>query len=371
MTKSTLLINVVANGAIGRIDIIGSISEWNQNNASDMRGKCQELKNGGATSAHVYLMTVGGDCFQANEIVNILKEVFGSYTAEGGALVASAGTYIGVNADSFTMAKNGQYMIHKPSGYVGGNETDVENYLQLLKNMTAVYFDAYKAKLKKPEEEFKAKWDGGDFWLTAQSAFEWGFVTDVKEPVKIDKATATAIKESGSPIAILPTDIINHNDEKDMDLKAVAKSLGLPESATEEQINAKMADNASKAAELDTLKATMAQKEKEERAAKIKAKLDDGERNKLFKADARKVWQEKLEADFDGTSALMDTLQPVAKGLSAEIKSSADGTGATYQGKTFEQLQDSDPEALAELEDSNPEAYAALFADWKKRNKIK
>ncbi len=371
MSKRTLLINVIANGTVGRVDIIGSISEWNQNNASDMRTKCQDLKNGGATTAHVYLMTVGGDCFQANEIVNILKDVFGSYTAEGGAIVASAGTYIGVNAESFTMAKNGQWMIHKPSGYVGGNETEVENYLQLLKNMTTVYYDAYKVKLKKTEDEFKAKWDAGDFWLTAQAAMDWGFVTDVKEPVKIDKATAQAIKESGSPIAILPTDIINHNDEKDMDLKALAKSLGLPEAATEEQINAKMADNAAKAAELDTLKAQMAQKEKDERAGKIKAALDKAEREKRIKADTRKRWEDMFEKDFEGANALLEGLQPVATGLSAEIKPSADGTGATYQGKTFEQLQESDPDLLAELQENNEEAYNALFADWKKRNKLK
>lgn len=371
MSKS-LQVNVFAEGTIGRVDIIGQISEWGRNNAVDFRTKCQELKDSGISNCHVYLMTVGGDCFQANEIVNILVDVFGSYTGEGGAIVASAGTYIGVNAASFKMAKNGQYMIHKPSGYIQGNETDMENYLKLLQNMTVTYYDAYKAVLKKPEKEFKAKWDAGDIWLTAQEAKDWGFVTDIKEPVKIDQETAQAIQKSGSPIAFAQSDIIvEPNLKTQMNVKLVAISLGMDENSTEDQVNARIAANAKKASEYDTLKAQQEQKDKAEKAANIKTELDAAEKDKRIKADARANWQTQFEKDFEGTKALLSGLQPVVKSLSKDIKPTNEGKGSTYEGKTFEQLQDENPEALAELEENNEEAYNALFADWKKRNKIK
>jgi len=364
-----LQINVFAEGNSGRVDIIGSISEWGKNNAIDFRERCQALKSAGVEKCHVYLMTVGGDCFQANEIVNILVEVFGSYTTEGGALVASAGTYIVACSSYGEGAKNGQWMIHKPSGWVNGNETDVENYLKLLKNMTSIYYDAYKAKLKKSEAEFKAKWDAGDFWMTASEAVEWGFLNKVKDPVKIDPDTAQAIKESGSPIAVATTDII-HNNENEMDLKAIAKQLGLPETATEEQINARLADNAKKASDFDQLKAESDKREKQERADKIKAILDKAINvEKRIKADVRKQWEERFEENFEGTKALLEGIEPVVK-ISGNLKG-ADVSGSTYNGKTFEQLQDEDPELLAELQETNEEAYNALFADWKKRNKIK
>ena len=77
-----------------------------------------------------------------------------------------------------------------------------------------------------------------------------------------------------------------------------------------------------------------------------------------------------FEKDFEGTIALANGLQPITKPLSGEIKTTPQGTGATYQGKTFEQLQDENPEALADLEENDPEAYSTLFADWKKRNRI-
>lgn len=371
MSKS-LQVKVFAEGTLGRVDIIGQISEWGRNNAVDFRTKCQELKDSGIANCHVYLMTVGGDCFQANEIVNILIDVFGSYTGEGGAIVASAGTYIGVNAASFMMAKNGQYMIHKPSGWIQGNETDMENYLKLLQNMTVTYYDAYKAVLKKPEKEFKAKWDAGDIWLTAQEAKDWGFVTDIKEPVKIDQETAQAIQKSGSPIAVAQSDIIvEPNLNTKMDVKLVAISLGMDANSTEDQVNAKIAANAKKAGDYDTLKAENDRKKQEENVANIKAELDGAEKDKRITADVRPVWQAQFEKDFEGTKALLKGLKAVVKPLSSGIKTTVDGKGATYEGKTFEQLQDENPELLAELEDNNPEAFEGLFADYKKRNKLK
>lgn len=368
MTKANKLqINIQAEGTMGRVDIIGSISEWNRNNATDFRTRCTELKDSGVASCHVYLMTVGGDCFQANEIVNILNEVFGSYTAEGGAIVASAGTYIAINATSFVLAKNGQFMIHKPAGGAYGDEKEIDNYLKLLKNMTATYYAAYVEKCAKSEKEFSEKWESGDFWLTAKEAKEWGFVTEIKEAVKVTKAMAAKIKESGSPIAFAQTDIIVEPNKTDMNLQATALLLGLGAEATEEQVNARIKENAEKASKYDALKAETERKEKEEKAKKIKAFLDEKENQKVITATNRAKWQELLEADFDGNKQLLDDMQPVKK-LSAEIKPS-DGTGATYQGKTFEQLQDENPEALAELERTDKEAFDALFADWQKRNK--
>ncbi len=363
-----LRITVQAEGTKGRVDIIGSISEWNNNNATDFRVKCTDLKDSGVTSCHVYLMTTGGDCFQANEIVNILKEVFGEYTAEGGAIVASAGTYIAINATSFVFAKNGQFMIHKPHGGAYGNEQEIANYLKLLNNMTATYYADYVEKCTKPEKDFNAKWESGDFWMTAQEAKEWGFVTEIKESVKVTKALAAQIKKSGSPIAFAQTDIIVEPNIKKMNLQAMAIAAGLDANATESEVNARIKDNAKKASQYDALKAETERKEKAEKAQKIKAYLDEKEKQKVIDATNRGKWQELLDADFEGNKVLLEGMQPVQK-LSAEIKPSADGTGATYQGKTFEQLQDENPEALADLENTNPEAFNALFADWQKRNK--
>ena len=366
-----LQITIKAEGTQGRVDIIGNIAEWNQNNAIDFRERCQAVKDAGATSCYVYIMTNGGDCFQANEIYNILNEMFGEYDGEGGAIVASAGTYLAVKAKTFKMAKNGQFMVHKPSGAIGGNETEVGNYLTLLKNMTSTYYETYKVKLKKPEADFKVKWDGGDFWMTAQEAKDWGFITDIKEPVKIAQALAAEIKASGSPLDFSPEDIIsNQIKDKEMNLQAIALSLGLAATATEPEVTAKIAENAQKAKDYDALLTATAEKDKTEKAAKIKAALDKAEKERRITADTRANWQTMLEANYDTTIKVLEASQVVTP-LSAEIVQSQDGKGATYNGKTFEQLQDENPAALDALMTEKPAAYDALFADYKKRNGLK
>ncbi|MEA4981412.1 MAG: Clp protease ClpP [Paludibacter sp.] len=366
-----LLFNIKSEGTQGRVDIIGNISEWNQNNAIDFRERCQAIKDAGATSCHVYLMTNGGDCFQANEIYNILNELFGEYTGEGGAIVASAGTYLAVKAKTFEMAKNGQFMVHKPSGYTGGNETEVENYLKLLKNMTTIYYDTYKLKLKKPESEFKTKWDGGDFWMTAQEAKEWGFVTSVKEPVKVTKALAAEIKASGSPLDFSDEDIIsNQNNENKMNLQAIALTLGLAANATEADITAKIAENAQKAKDYDALVAATAEKEKTEKAEKIKAALDKAEKEHRITADTRANWQNMLEANYDITIKVLEASHVVTP-LSAEILIVGENGTKTYNGKTYEQLEAENPALLAELAETKPEVFDALFAEYKKSKNLK
>ncbi|MDA3852676.1 MAG: Clp protease ClpP, partial [Bacteroidales bacterium] len=360
-------IKIYAEGKVGRVDIIGDISEWNDNNAMRMRESCKALKDSGISKCSVYLMTNGGDCFQANEIVNILHQEFGTYECEGGALVASAGTYIMVNGENPELAKNGQFMIHKPSGAVWGNENDMENYLTLLKNMTVTYYDSYVAVLKKPESEFKEKWDGGDFWMTAQEAKEWGFVSKVKGEAQVNDETNALLTAMGRPI--IP---ITNKNYKDMNLEATAVSLGMDKKSTQEQVDARIAANAQKAKDYDGLKARQEQKDKDEKTAKIKVKLDAGEKDKRINATARAGWQTQFEKDFEGTSALFDGLQAVAAPLSDTIIVAATGTkGATYQGKTFEELQDEAPETLEALMESDPDSYNALFADWNKRNNKK
>ena len=365
-------IKVYAEESTGRVDIIGQISEWGRNNASDFRSKCEALKESGITKCHVYIMSVGGDCFQANEIVNILIDVFGSYTGEGGAIVASAGTYIGVNASSFTMAKNGQYMIHKPSGWIDGNETDIENYLELVKNMTTTYYDVYKSKLKKPEADFKAKWDAGDFWMTAEQAKEWGFVSDIKEPEKIDKETAQAIKDSGSPIAIAKEHITQtpqSQNDSNMDVKATAIMLGMDANSTEEQVNAQLKANAQAASDYKTLKAQNEQKEKAQLAADKKALFDTAEKDKKITADMRPELEAMYDKNPESVKALIGKMSGIEKPLSSNFKN--EGGKATYKGKTFEELQDESPETLEALQDDNPEAFEKLFADYEKRNRLK
>ena len=317
------------------------------------------LVKDGVRDVHVYINSPGGSCFDAAEIVNILESFKGGITGEGGAIVASAATFISLACKKFEMPENGMFMIHKPSGVACGTATDIENYLKLIAEIEAQYYDAYGAVAKSPDT-LKEKRAAGDWWMTAREAAEQGFITAVRQKTKIDRETALAIKACGCPFEIKTEDYKPKNEDK-MDVKATALLLGLPETATEAEVREKLEANKKAAADLEALTAAQAEKKKTEKEAKIKAVLDKAIVGRQITAEDRVWWEKMLNASFDAAQKAIESVVPVEK-LTAAITVSPEGK-KTWKGKTFVQLQDENPAMLADLEEENPEAFAELFKE--------
>jgi ATP-dependent protease ClpP protease subunit len=360
-----LLINITSEGTAGRVEIIGSINEWNENNAMSFREKCEDLKTAGVTDCTVYLMTGGGDCMQANEIVNILIDCFGKYSAEGGALVASAGTYIAVSAEKFVLARNGQIMVHKPSMWADGNETEIENKLNLLKNITADYLAKYKAKLKKPEADFLLKWNAGDFWLTANESVEWGFADEIKEPAKLDAKTETLVS------AMLADTFNNQKQNKESEMKNLVSLLvvafaleGINENSTEAQVVASVQGKFNDLrAERDNLQ-TQAQAQTDNA---IKAMLDEAQaQGKIFAANGKKA--EEIRATYErvGKTSGIEALATILGGLqtpaSIQAQLGKEGKGGVAgEIKTFGELLAKGETFIAAFKADNADEYRRLY----------
>ncbi|MDR2628106.1 MAG: ATP-dependent Clp protease proteolytic subunit [Dysgonamonadaceae bacterium] len=363
MNKIPFQISAAKKGEVAEIRITGHIG-W-ETDANVFRLQVDSLVKAGIQDAHIYINSPGGSCFDAAEIVNIITSNFkGNITGEGGALVASAATYISMHCKTFIMPANGAFMIHKPSGVASGRPEDIRAYLKLLEAIEQEYYNVYKA-VAKDLSVFEEKWKTSDWWLTAQEAKEQGFITDVKTKAKIDRETTAIIKACGCPFDIKEDDY--QQTEKEMDLKTTAIMLGLPETATEAEVKAKLEANKKAAADLETLRAAQAQKEKTEKEAKIKAALDKAITDKRIKADCRGEWEKMLNDHFETASKALESIAPVEK-LSSQIVTSTEGK-KTYRGKTFAQLQDEDPDVLADLEKNDPEAFSELFNETYKGGK--
>ncbi len=360
MQMSKLLVNITSEGTTGKIEIVGSISEWSQNNAADFRAKCADLKAAGVTDVTVYLMTGGGDCFIANEIVDCLTDNFTTYKAEGGALVASAGTYIAVCAEKFTIAKNCQMMIHKPSSGAFGNETEIENQLGVLKNITADYLAKYESKLKKSKEDFLAKWNAGDFWLSATEAVEWGFADEIKEPQKLDAKTENLAS------AVLAE--FNNQNQQTMTnlvtLLVTALALeGINANSTEAQIvSAVQTKFNALQSKFDGLQAQV----QAQNNNAIKAMLDEAQaQGKIFAGNGKKV--EDIRATYEnvGKTAGLEALATILGGLqspqSITSQLSGDGKGATGEFKTFAELQAKGETFMLTFKAEHKDVYNALY----------
>jgi ATP-dependent protease ClpP protease subunit len=369
MKKIPFNISASTESQTALIRITGTIG-WDTD-CEIFRKQIDGISQQGITDAHLYLNGPGGSCFDAEEIVNIIQSVFtGKVTGEGGALVASAYTRIAMICSTFTMPENGMFMVHKPSGYINGTASRIESYLKLLKNTESQYLDLYTTKAT-DKAELTKQWNTGDWWMTAKEAKANGFITEVKEKAKIDAEATAMLVACGCPQDKIPT-INNSKTEENMDLKTMAKSLGLPESATEAEINAKIEENKQAAKDLADLKAAQAQKAKDELTAKIKKDVDKAVAEKRITADNSQKWTDALHKDYEGNKALLDSLEVVEK-IPHRQGAGAQGTTtkATHMGKAFEELQEENPEALADLMEKDPDAYDAIYDNYLVRKKLK
>lgn len=350
------------------IRITGEIG-WDTD-AELFRSEVDELIAQGVQDAHIYINSPGGSCFDAAEIVNILTRFNGKVTGEGGSLVASAATYIACHCSSFIMPENGMFMIHKPSGGAYGTANDISSYLKMITDIETQYFNIYNNKIS-DKSKLAEQWNAGDWWLTAQEAHDYGLVSQIKKRVAIDTDTAALITACGCPKTKIP--LINIDQKKeDMDLKTMAKTLGLPESATETEINAKIEEGRKAQADLQALRDENERKEKETQKQQIEADVKRAVEEKRITADMAPKWAQALQKDYATNIELLNAISGVSKipVSNSGINPSADKGKVTYMGKTFEELQNEDSDVLAQLQSSDPSAFDALFNDYKKRNKL-
>ena len=352
-------ISAIKEKGKARIEIKGTIAGWRDSEKNFTRS-VEDMIREGIKDVHLYINSPGGDCFEANEIVNVIRKFPGKITGEGGALVASAATYIAIHCEEFIMPENGLFMIHQPRGYASGTQKEVKTYLELLERMAETYFQAYLKKTTMKEDELKKKWEAGDFWMNAKEAKKYGFASSIEGKASITTASAKEIAEAGytGPVAI--TEITNPLNNEEMELNALLVQFGMPANTTEDKFIQTVSEWKRKAERTEMLE----KKEEERQSAEIESLLNKAILEKRITADAKDDWKETLESNFETGKRMLESLSPVVK---PSIKVPA-SKGTTE--KTFEQLQDEDPEALARLESEDPEAFQALYKDYMKRNKV-
>ena len=349
-------LTATAENGRARIELKGTISKW-RDTETEFTSKVEQLVKSGIKDVHIYINSPGGECFEANEIVNVIKKFPGNITGEGGALVASAATYIAINCSSFSMPENGLFMIHQVSGGACGKVAEIETALEVMRRLNEHYLNAFLSKCK-DKKKIKDAWDKGDYWMSAQEAKENGFVTEVTGKAKVDKTTAQMITNCGYTGEIEITDSINNEKLKnDMDVKMLATRFGMDASSTEAQFIAQVDVWKRKADRVEMLE----KQEEQRREKEIDDLLNLAVKEKRITADVRDSWKENLNSNFDATKKMLDAIKPLempdihAPGL----------TNTT--NKKFEDLQD-DPQALAELMDKNPAEYERLLNEYVKRN---
>lgn len=345
-----LEITAVKKGTTAYIGIKGGIYRWNTASSFDVETVVKGFVADGAINAELYINTPGGDVFEAAEILNIVDDNFKpeNVKVRVGAVAASAGTRFLTKYHS-TAKRNSQFMIHKPMGSPSGNEDEIEAELKLIKNITQDYKEAYATKMGISEAEVEKLWAKGDYWMTAKEALKKGLIDAIEdEDEKIDAATRIQLVACGAPnIPKIKSE--NQNQIKHMELSVLAVKLGLPSTATQAEVDAKLDAILVQASAADGLVQAAADQKKADVKAEKKTILDAAEKEKKINAKQRPHLEKMDVADL---KAFLDTqlsIDAISEGLNPEGNGKG---GENRKGWTFADYQEKAPEDFEKLDDA-------------------
>lgn len=345
------------------VRISGVIWNWG-NSAAWFRHQIEAFNKDGVSHMKLYINTPGGSVFEANEIYNEIEAFDGTVEGIGGALVASAGTYIALACDTFTLPTNGSWMYHKPISRIEGNEDKVESDLQLLKNLTAQYRKAYSKKTTLSEDQIEKNWAKGDVWLNPEKALKDGFITGIrKSKVKVDEETTALFAACAAPDAYKPKphkEKSNHKNTNTMeDHQIMALQLGMDKNSTKEQVEAKVKELQIKAAKADTLEQEKTASEKTAKEQAVQALIAGGLKDKKIIATQVEGLTSWANNDFEACKKHIDGLQPLGK-ISESIKGNAtpSAAAASLAEKKFDALTSDEQDTLAK---EDPEAFREKY----------
>ncbi|MCK0203574.1 ATP-dependent Clp protease proteolytic subunit [Ornithobacterium rhinotracheale] len=310
--------------------------------ASEVRYAVNDALKAGVKKVSVYMNTAGGNVYEATEIVNQLKRL-PKVEITAGALVASAGTYIMAHFPVKAYADS-QFMIHKPSTFISGNEDDVKSDLKALENLTIQYREAYAKRFNKTPEEIDQMWQK-DYWFNASKAKDLGLVNQIiEEEITYSPESIAMMQACGCP-NIPKTQ--NQNNDTIMDKEKIIAALGMAADATDEQIQEK----------IEELRA-QAENNEAQRQEQANQLVDKAIKDKRITADSKDAYVKLATIDFAETKKALESLSPVAAGSSFVNKT---GKSAIDQSNwTLEDYLEKDPAAFEALMESNPEKARQL-----------
>lgn len=356
--KIPFSITASSAGPKAEIRITGHIG-WEIDSES-FRKQIDDIIASGVNQATIYINSPGGSVFDANEIVNILSR-FKKRTCVGGAIVASAASYIACNCDTFEMPENGMLMIHRPQGFTGGNVEDLQSYTKLLSDMEKNYKALFLAKAK-DKPAFEKAWAESDYWLTAKEAVAQGFATSVKQKVNYDKDITDMLTACGCPV-----DKINQisNNKNKMNILDFLKNLfGLSDAANEQDVinvvkplNDKVKTLTDENKSLTERLKAYEQKDKDAQALEAKSLLDAAVLDGRLNADTRKPYEAFFASNFADAKAALGAM-PKRESVAGKVTNS---TPVDKYAKSWSELDKAG--LLASLKADNYELFKEKYKE--------
>jgi ATP-dependent Clp protease protease subunit len=126
----------------------------------------------------VWINSPGGDFFAASQIYTMLKEYQGKVTVKIDGIAASAAAVIAMAGDQVLMSPTAMLMIHNPTTFVWGEESDMQEGIEMLSEVKEAIINAFEAKTGLERKQI-AKMMDAETWFSAGRAVELGFADEI------------------------------------------------------------------------------------------------------------------------------------------------------------------------------------------------
>ena len=129
---------------------------------------------------NLYISSPGGHVESGDMVHDVLKFIRPKVRTIGSGWVASAGALIFVGADRQDRycLPNTRFLLHQPSGGVGGKVTDILIQAQQIEIMQDRFHQLFAAATGQTPDRI-AKDTARDFWMNTQTALDYGLVGQV------------------------------------------------------------------------------------------------------------------------------------------------------------------------------------------------
>lgn len=133
---------------------------------------------------NLFISSPGGHVESGDMVHDLIKFIRPRVRTIGSGWVASAGAliYVGANREDRYCLPNTRFLLHQPSGGVGGKASDIEIQAEQIRLMRE-RFDRLFAEATGQTPERIASDTQRDFWLNTEQAKEYGLIGSVIDSV--------------------------------------------------------------------------------------------------------------------------------------------------------------------------------------------
>lgn len=376
MNKKKFWITNQINANTAQILIYGYISPYEINSADfliDLTTLASKF-----STVQIRINSGGGSVFEGIAIRSAIRSfIKAGKTIECyiDGIAASMAAPIAIAGVRVFISKFGRMMFHNVSGYGEGTAEDLrrtaemmdnteKDIMQMIADKTGMTTDDVKEKLFQP---------GVDKWLSAQECIDMKLadeIFDAEEVAVPQNITGTKDLVNLFDTVLNKTTITKNTTMK----KELLQQLGLPENATQEQIDAAVEKSLKDKSTAENTLATQAKKT-------VEALVDQAITDKKLVAADKEGWVASFENNPEGLKMALGKLQPAVKAKDLISPQNRVTTGAPELDETddddaekvkggWDALVAKGMKAVDKLRNENREEYDRLYKEKYGRNSV-